>query len=62
MAGSIWCLLHSLNGLPKPILKVIQSEVHQMFGKYNGFVVTDEGKKLEIIDLVGWAEEHKAKW
>jgi len=43
-------------------LKVIQSEVHQMFGKYNGFVVTDEGKKLEIVDLVGWAEEHHAKW
>lgn len=46
----------------KTDLKVIQSEVHQMFGKYNGFVVTDEGKKLEIVDLIGWAEEHHAKW
>jgi hypothetical protein len=46
----------------KTDLKVIQSEVHQMFGKYNGTVVTDDGKKLEIVDLVGWAEEHHAKW
>jgi hypothetical protein len=33
-----------------------------MFGRYNGTVVTDKGKKLEIRDLVGWAEEHQAKW
>jgi hypothetical protein len=46
----------------KTDLKVIQSEVHQMFGRYNGFAVTDEGKKLEIVDLIGWAEEHQAKW
>jgi hypothetical protein len=46
----------------KTDLKIIQSEVHQMFGKYNGIVVTDEGKKLEIVDLIGWAEEHQAKW
>jgi hypothetical protein len=25
-------------------------------------VMTDEGEKIEIIDLVGWAEEHNARW
>jgi hypothetical protein len=33
-----------------------------MFGRYNGWVVTDEGEKIEITDLVGWAEEHNARW
>jgi hypothetical protein len=46
----------------KTDLKILRSEVHQMFGKYNGTVVTDEGKKIEIKDLIGWAEEHNAKW
>jgi len=33
-----------------------------MFGKYSGYVVTDKGEKLHITDLIGWAEEHNAKW
>ena len=41
---------------------VLKSEVHQMFGKYSGYVVTDEGEKLVVTDLIGWAEEHNAKW
>ncbi len=41
---------------------VIDSEVHQMFGHYNGFFISDEGKKMEIKDLVGFAEEHRARW
>ena len=43
-------------------LGIITSKVHQMFGRYNGFVVTDEGEKIEIKDLIGFAEEHHAKW
>lgn len=43
-------------------LVIIDSEVHQMFGKYNGFFITDEGKKVEITDLIGFAEEHHARW
>ncbi|PKO01410.1 MAG: DUF2804 domain-containing protein, partial [Chloroflexi bacterium HGW-Chloroflexi-5] len=46
----------------KTDLKVLRSEVHQMFGKYNGTVVTDDGKKIVIKDLVGWSEEHNARW
>ena len=41
---------------------ILSSEVHQMFGRYNGFAVTDSGEKIEIKDLIGWAEEHHAKW
>ncbi len=46
----------------KTNLLIIDSEVHQMFGKYNGFFITDEGKKIAIKDLIGFAEEHHAKW
>ena len=41
---------------------VLMSEVHQMFGKYNGRAVTDDGEVVEIKDLIGWAEEHHARW
>ena len=41
---------------------IIDSEVHQMFGHYNGFFITDEGKKTAIKDLIGFAEDHHARW
>ncbi|MCK5430722.1 MAG: DUF2804 domain-containing protein, partial [Anaerolineales bacterium] len=43
-------------------LGVIFSEVHQMFGRYSGRVVTDEGETIQIDDLIGFAEEHHARW
>ena len=43
-------------------LGVIFSEVHQLFGRYSGWVVDDMGVKVEIRDLIGFAEEHKARW
>jgi hypothetical protein len=43
-------------------LAIITSQVHQMFGRYNGTVVSDEGEKIQIKDLIGFAEEHHAKW
>ena len=43
-------------------LKVIFSEVHQMFGRYNGHVVSDDGEDIQINDLIGFAEEHHARW
>ena len=43
-------------------LGIITSKVHQMFGRYNGFAVIDEGEKIQITDLIGFAEEHHAKW
>jgi hypothetical protein len=41
---------------------VITSEVHQLFGHYDGTVQTDEGEKIELTKLTGFAEEHHARW
>jgi hypothetical protein len=43
-------------------LGIIFSEVHQMFGRYRGRVVLDDGHPLEVRDLIGFAEEHRARW
>lgn len=43
-------------------LGIIFSEVHQMFGNYSGFVVDDSGKKITIDGLIGFAEDHAARW
>jgi hypothetical protein len=43
-------------------LVIINSEVHQMFGHYNGKIVTDDGEVIWIKDLIGFAEEHHARW
>lgn len=46
----------------KTDVKILNSEVHQLFGKYTGTLVTDEGKTIEIQNLIGFAEEHHARW
>jgi hypothetical protein len=43
-------------------LKLIYSEVHQMFGRYSGLVKCDDGEEIAIQDLIGFAEEHHARW
>jgi hypothetical protein len=43
-------------------LLVITSEVHQMFGRYSGQVVADDGEVIPVERLVGFAEEHHARW
>lgn len=43
-------------------LGIIFSEVHQMFGRYNGKAVADNGESIKIEDLTGFAEEHHARW
>jgi len=43
-------------------LLVIASQVHQMFGRYTGQVRTDDGQLLAIEGLIGFAEEHRARW
>lgn len=45
----------------KSNLLIIQSEVHQCFGKYSGTIKAD-GNIYQITDAIGWAEEHKARW
>jgi len=46
----------------KTNLWIIVSEVHQMFGRYNGKAIADDGEVIEIKDLIGFAEEHQARW
>lgn len=43
-------------------LWLIRSEVHQMFGRYNGHITTSDGETIPIHDLIGWAEDHVARW
>lgn len=38
-------------------LLIIKNFGHQVFGKVNGFAVLDDGTKLEIKDLLGFAEK-----
>ena len=51
-----------LERVAKTNLLVIQSEVHQMFGRYEGTVVDDHGDDVDMNGIVGWAEEHHARW
>jgi hypothetical protein len=46
----------------KANLWLITSEVHQMFGRYRGTVIADESEVIQIDGLIGWAEEHHARW
>jgi hypothetical protein len=48
--------------LARTNLGVIFSQVHQMFGRYSGHVITDEGETIQIAALIGFAEEHHARW
>jgi hypothetical protein len=48
--------------LARTNLGIILSEVHQMFGRYSGTVSTDDGKIIEINHLIGFAEQHQARW
>ena len=44
-------------------LWLVKSDVHQMFGPYDGTVrVGDGGETVAIEGLLGWAEDHVAKW
>lgn len=41
---------------------ILSSEVHQMFGHYDGAVVPDGGERIAVDHVFGWIEEHKARW
>jgi hypothetical protein len=43
-------------------LLALASELHVCFGHFTGQVITDEGERLEIHELLGWSEEHRARW
>ena len=41
---------------------LIRSDQHQVFGRFSGEVILDDGTKLEIKDLTGFAEKVFNKW
>jgi len=43
-------------------LWLVKSEVHQMFGRYAGTVTTEGGEAIAVQEMIGWAEDHVAKW
>ncbi len=51
-----------LERVAKTDLWLLRSEVHQMFGRYSGHFLSDEGERIEISKQVGFAEEHHARW
>jgi len=51
-----------LQRVAKTNLLLIRSEVRHLFGRYRGTVVGDDGERVEIDGMVGWAEEHRARW
>ncbi len=40
----------------------VVSEVHQLFGHFSGTLATAQSERLAVSDLLGWAEEHLARW
>lgn len=52
----------SIDRTAKTNLLLIRSEVHQIFGHYSGTVADDAGHDMLIDGVVGWAEEHQARW
>jgi hypothetical protein len=43
-------------------LLLIASTVLQLFGRYHGHAVADDGERVAIDGLIGFAEEHRARW
>ena len=42
--------------------KVLKSDQHQVFGRFTGTAVLDDGTRLEVKDLLGFAEKVENKW
>lgn len=40
----------------------VSSRQHQVFGKFSGVAVLDDGTRLEVRDLIGFAEEVENHW
>lgn len=42
--------------------RLLKSEIHQLYGYFDGYVRYSNGRKLRIRQLLGAAEEYYAKW
>lgn len=43
-------------------LGVVASETHQCFGDWSGWASADDGERVPLDGLVGWAEEARNRW
>ena len=41
---------------------VISSDQHQVFGRFTGSMLLDNGKKIDVVDFLGFAEKVVNKW
>ena len=41
---------------------IISSDQHQVFGRFTGSIILDDGKKINITDFLGFAEKVVNKW
>lgn len=41
---------------------VVISKEHQVFGWYDGTVVSEDGRRIKVEKIFGWAEEVKRRW
>lgn len=48
--------------IAKTDLRLLKSEVHQVFGHYDGTLFNDSGEEIAIKSLPGWVEQHDARW
>lgn len=46
----------------KTDVKLVQSEVHQLVGYFNGRIILPDNSILQIQQMLGCSEEHRAKW
>jgi hypothetical protein len=66
LGGELYAMRKSLNAL------VIRSDLRQVTGAFRGWVVTEAGERIEVGGdgdrgwgqgrVIGWAEEHRARW
>jgi hypothetical protein len=52
----------AIERLSKANAGILSTEVHQMFGRYDGRVVSDEGEIIALREVPGFAEEQRARW
>ncbi len=41
---------------------IIQSDQHQVFGRFTGYAVLDDGRKVEVENFLGFAEKVMNRW
>ena len=43
-------------------LWLLKTDLHWALGHFRGTIVADSGERLAIDHLLGWAEDHRARW